>query len=282
MYVAILMIYDSIAIASALSSLKKEEALAAQFAPYLHFDIDAYDYPMDADIFYKHMMQHPYSQRMLNPIFDVKSNPIYFRIIQCDANNVIIKYEFFYGYQGECNTITPQFIKNLNNKLSSIHNGDWEQIMVYIHRNNNASFHLTKVKYFAHGDHYTRDRKQIEINDLSHPSVYVSQIQHGSFPDEHTTALMPCLFWDDNRRKGPNKTLKTEHNLINLNGCEQQWCQALQKAADSNRKVLWGTDGISTNPMEHYVKMEHVCTLPTCKGGGCNDSAVSAFYPLAA
>ena len=251
-------------------NLHFEQELAEVFAPYLFFDPESNQFPMNAEIFYSHVIMRDYAQKMNNRILDIITNPTYFHVIYCSDNALRIEYVWFYGYQGECNTITPSFILERYPKLSSVHNGDWEHIIVDINITKNE-YNMNKILYTAHGDHFTKRGNEFKLNNKTHPSVHVGLIQHGSYHNSHETLLFPCLFWDDQRRNG-GKILKTEKNLINIKSCNDGWCQFFKH--DQTPNFDWGPNG--KNGIGNFIFGGiDKCNIDECEKQSCPDSFCS-------
>ena len=260
--------------------------ISRQFAPYLIFDKEQTEFPMNPEIFWNDEMVRDYAQIMQNHVLDTKTNPTFYQITDCKHGRIAIEYWFFYGWQGECNKITPKFIRNKYPKLSSIHNGDWENIIVDVKSTidkGQNKYKLNKVIYNAHGDAYTKLKGQFKLcgdgENKTHPAVYPGLISHGSYHNSHQTLLFPCLFWDD-QRNGNGETLKTENNLINLKECQDDWC--VYYRSNITAKYEWGPnghDGIGTNPFSS-LSFEEKCNPPKCEGLACQKSLHSKLETI--
>eukprot|EP01083_Nonionella_stella_P205155 747340_1 len=267
---------------------KYDRKIAQHFAPYLRFDKENTEFPMDPEIFYNYEMKRDYAQQMNNHKLDTKTNPTYYNVYTCnDATHMVIDYWWFYGWQGECTVAKLNKIPGIRAlrqkfKWTSEHNGDWEHVMVDLKINvkkGEDEFVINKVVFNAHGDAYTKTLGGFEINANTHPSVYVGKIQKGSYHNAHTTLAIPCLFWDDMRRKKGGKIFKTENNLRNLETCSDKWCIHFRDNNKAPNNLEWGPlgkNGISTNPVPKR-DINKICNVKKCEGHACDDSGMSKF-----
>jgi hypothetical protein len=226
-----------------MSVIDTDAELAQAFAPRLHFDSAASNFPMSAQTFRDQGSSgdnHDYNTIANNSV------PTYYQIIRC-GQQVRIMYWWFYGHQDTCDGVSGE------------HNGDWEKVMVTLAE---ADRRIAAVTYWIHGDHYTRLRERGGVNELeggpgssssAHVVVHVGKTSHASYHEQG--GIGTCGKWDDWHNDG-DRVMNTWNNLVNLDAASERW-MVEDRAGGSS----WGPNGISTHP--------------TTDGPSCDMSAAS-------
>ncbi|WEF33202.1 hypothetical protein [Pseudoduganella chitinolytica] len=207
------------------------DTYAARYAPRLRFDTDAHGYPMSAQPFFEQAVQRQQTATIQNTDPNSLGSgriPTYYQAIKV-GNQVRIKYWWFYGYQNTCDGINGS------------HNGDWEDVTVILAEDRNS---IAAVVFTMHGEHYTRlaARNAFQIEDVSHPVVYVGKTSHAAFFDGGGSSNS-CLPWEEYRNNNSGTRLDTWTRLLNLDDNGEAWMRT-----DRTTDFKWGRDGVSTHP----------------------------------
>ena len=203
------------------------------FAPRLRFDGAAPNFPMSAQTFYQQAVAVPQTQRVDNTQYApiaAGQVPTYYQIITCGKQRRIV-YWWFYGYQHACDAIG-----------NGTHNGDWEKVVVTLSEDQTS---IAAVTFYMHGKHYTRlpAHDGIEIEEGTHPVVYVGKYTHASFYNEGGSSYT-CLPWEEYRNNFDGRHMDSWLNLANLDANGEPWM-----LADRDGHIHeWGADGVGTNP----------------------------------
>lgn len=235
--------------------------LAQAFAPRLHFDGAAPNFPMSAQQFRNNGStgdNKDYSTIENNQV------PTYYQIIRCGEvgqpqKQVRIMYWWFYGHQDKCDGV------------SGDHNGDWENVMVTLAE---ADRRIAAVTYWIHGDHFTRLRERGGVDDLeggpgstsgAHVVVHVGKTSHASYHEQGGSGS--CLLWEDWHNDG-DRVMNTWNNLVNLDLSSEPWM-----VAERANGGTWGNNGISTHPTQEGpscdMKAASSNTAEMAKGTQC-------------
>lgn len=195
------------------------------------FDDSANGYPMSAQTFFEKVGNPPNGLHVENTdVSSLQSGkiPTYFQFHRA-GQQMRIKYWSFYGYQNGC----------IGGEGS--HNGDWESVVVTVGDNQST---IAAVTFAMHGDYYTRllDRNGFELEDTSHPVVYVGKTSHASFYSTGGSAV-PCTPWDESRTNANGTHYDTWSKLVDLNGSSESWIEV-----DRAAPIRWGYDGVTTGP----------------------------------
>ena len=219
-----------------MSLVDLDAELARTFAPRLHFDSEAPNFPMSAQQFRNNGSSGDnknYSTLENNQV------PTYYQVVRCGedgqpANQVRIMYWWFYGYQNTCDG------------ASGAHNGDWERVMVTLAED---ARRIAAVTYWIHGDHFTRLRERGGVNELeggpgssstAHVVVHVGKTSHASYHEQGGSGT--CFPWEDWHNDG-DRVMNTWNNLVNLDLGSEPWMAQDRAGTDS-----WGPGGVNTHP----------------------------------
>jgi hypothetical protein len=192
---------------------------------------------MSAQAFYNQAVAVPQTHRVENTDYNAVANgrvPTYYRVTQC-GQQVRIKYWWFYGYQSACDAFD-----------NGTHNGDWEQVMVTLSEDRSR---VAAVTFWMHGKRYTRlaDRGGFEIEEGTHPVVYVGKHSHASLYNQGGSSES-CLPWEEYRNNSSGTHLDAWRNLVSLDANAEPWMQR-----DRTDSFSWGSDGVTTHPTREAV-----------------------------
>ena len=220
---------------------------AKRFAPILRFDQEQAQpnkcFPSDAGDYWDKRSSGN-RDRVCNESADSLQNgqiPIYYAYQDCSQDSTVIMYWFFYGYQDTCSP-------GVGN-----HDADWERVAVKI-----VDGKLQRVLYFQHGGSYTRQGKDLEVIDGTHPVAYVGKNSHGSYHDGGGSGS--CLYFEDFRNSGRKQyNLNTADSLIPLSNSldAPEWMRSI------NHKNFDGIPG----PLARGINL---CSMPGCVGNDFN------------
>jgi hypothetical protein len=207
---------------------------AEKFAPRLRFDNAGHGYPMSAQAFYTHAITQGNTARLENTdpgTLQHGTIPTYYQVIK-GGNQLRIKYWWFYGYQNSCDAFG-----------NGSHNGDWEDVTVILAEDRSS---IAAITFSMHGHTYTRlaDRNGFDVEEGSHPVVYVAKNSHASHFENGGTSVS-CLPWDEFHNTSNGTRMDSWKKLVDLNGAAEPWM-----ASDRAGSFVWGPDGVSTHPTQ--------------------------------
>lgn len=106
------------------------------------------------------------------------------------SNYVIIQYWTFYPYN--------DYINN--------HEGDWEHVNVWVNSQDPSTASIVKVEYYFHKKYLVRYPGSFEVDDATHPRVYVGGERPSWAPGVHSGGNYPeAKYWIDAGEVGVNE-----------------------------------------------------------------------------
>lgn len=226
-----------------------DEMLAREFSPQLRFDSKAETFPQNPVWYWENSHTDSNGDRRMNGAVPSswERNPdemaTTYNVERCHTGRVLIEYWFFYSYQNPC------FLD-----WFGAHNGDWERVVVAL---NAEMTQVDRITYHQHSGRYTKDAGNFELEDGTHPVVYVGKKSHGSYHDNG--GMGGCAYFQDWRNQGTVKkrySSWSEGTLLPTYG-DAEW---------QNFEGKWGADGVK-GPKG---KAQDVCSRTRCADDGCS------------
>jgi hypothetical protein len=230
--------------------------LAQKFAPQLRFQHAASSFPMPAQRYFEDVVSTGAEGSCGNQEEQTSlltAAPTYYQMTRC-GSQTRITYWWFYGLQHSCSGDLPAAACT-NGDWNGYHNGDWERVMVTL--SEDAS-QVAAVTYFQHEGSYTRlaARSGFELEQTTHPVVYVGQVDHGSFHNPGGSG--GCGYWEDYRDFfDASRHLDGWDHLVSLDITQEPWM-----TADHAGGFSWGYNGVNHHPTTDGPS----CSLPACMG----------------
>ena len=237
-------------------------ALAAKFAPRLRFDQEfgtgsgdqSKCFPSDPGIYYDQRRAGVSPQALCNKDYSSISSariPTYYMARKTGVDTVVIRYWYFYAWQGTC-TLT-----------FGSHAADWESLAVVI-----VGGQLRRVAWFQHGGWYSREAGQYELAEGTHPVAYVGKNAHGSYHDAGGSG--GCLYFEDFRNPGSRDyRMDTWRHLV-----------ALKRGSAQPAWMNCSGDGCFDGIGHPVDQTGDLLALGGCNKDGCGKSSLGAAIPF--
>jgi hypothetical protein len=233
------------------------DSAAKKFAPRLRFDGAAEGYPMSAQSYFQQSTPVKGEDNKVRlyhagvientDVGTLSGNqvPTYYSATNC-GNQLRITYWWFYGHQHRCDVLG-----------NGEHTGDWERVVVILSEDRSR---IAAVNYGMHGQHYTRLNGQFEVEENTHPVVYIAKHSHAGLYNQGGTGFEECEPWNEWRNNWDKSHLDAWRHLVSLDRNEEPWMLADR----SNTFEYWGEEETWFDDTQGSVSTHPTIESPDC------------------